>query len=82
MSESTPGRPLPPMPDDAYPTGATPLEPAFVEAKPPTCDEALINAARLLRNAEGETDRHLMERYEKLADSWLSLAGIQRDRET
>lgn len=48
---------------------------------PPSCDEALANAARILRNAETETDRHLMERYEKLADSWLSLAAIQRERE-
>ncbi len=82
MNESTSGQPLPPMPDDSYPADATPLQPTLIETKPPTCDEALANAARLLRNAEGETDRHLMERYEKLADSWLGLAGIQRERES
>lgn len=52
-----------------------------IQETPPTCDEAIVNAARLLRNAEAETDRHLMERYEKLADSWLTLAAIQRERE-
>lgn len=41
-----------------------------------TADLALANAARLLHNAEGETDRHLMERLEKLADSWVSIANI------
>lgn len=46
-----------------------------------TVDTALANAARLLRNAEGETDRHLMERIEKLADSWVSIAGILVQRE-
>lgn len=46
-----------------------------------TVDTALSNAARLLHNAEGETDRHLMERLEKLADSWVSIAGILVQRE-
>lgn len=46
-----------------------------------TVDTALANAARLLRHAEGETDRHLMERIEKLADSWVSIAGILVQRE-
>ena len=48
---------------------------------PPTFDEAMANAARLLHNAEGETDRNLMERYEKLADSWISMAAHIGHRE-
>lgn len=49
---------------------------------PPTLDEALANASRLLNNAELETNLALMERLEKLADSWVSIAGLllQRDR--
>lgn len=46
-----------------------------------TVDSALANAARLLHNAEGETDRHLMERLEKLADSWISVANTLLARE-
>lgn len=46
-----------------------------------TVDGALANAARILHNAEGETDRHLMERLEKLADSWISIAGVLMQRE-
>lgn len=80
MDEVEPGRPLPPMPDDVNPPSAVPLEPALIMATP-TCDEALGNAARLLRAAENETDRGLMERYEKLADSWLGYANIQRERD-
>jgi hypothetical protein len=49
--------------------------------QPITVDVALDNAARLLRNAEGETDRHLMERLEKLADSWISIANTLVARE-
>jgi len=48
---------------------------------PITVDVALGNAARLLHNAEGETDRHLMERLEKLADSWISIANTLLARE-
>ena len=46
-----------------------------------TVDVALANAARLLHAAELETNLALMERLEKLADSWLSMAGwlVQRD---
>lgn len=43
-----------------------------------TPDEALANAARLLTAAEVETDRGLMERYEHLADSWISVAGLMK----
>lgn len=46
-----------------------------------TVDSALANAARILHHAEGETDRHLMERLEKLADSWISIAGVLMQRE-
>jgi len=46
-----------------------------------TVETALANAARLLLAAEGETDRQLMERYEKLADSWISVAGTLVARE-
>lgn len=46
-----------------------------------TFDEAIGNAARLLQNAEGETNLALMERLEKLADSWISIANLIRERE-
>ncbi|MFG2076967.1 hypothetical protein [Nonomuraea maritima] len=46
-----------------------------------TFDEAVQNAARLLSNAELETDLARMERIEKLADSWLSLANLLAERE-
>jgi hypothetical protein len=48
-----------------------------------TVDVALTNAARLLYAAELETNLALMERLEKLADSWVSIAGwiAQRDRD-
>lgn len=73
--ESVPGQPLPPMPESCYPPGATPL--------PPDVDTVLGIAARLLNAAEMETNLALMERLEKLADSWLGLAGLllQRDRD-
>lgn len=47
----------------------------------PTSDEALCNAARLLRAAEVETNLPLMERLEALADSWLSVARIALERD-
>jgi Rieske Fe-S protein len=52
-------------------------------AEPPTFDEAITHAARLLANAELEADVHRMERVEKLADSWIGMAGLihQRDRD-
>lgn len=48
----------------------------------PTVDTALANAARLLQAAELETNHMTMERLEKLADSWVSIAGliVHRDR--
>lgn len=46
-----------------------------------TSAQAMAHAVRLLHAAEGETDRGLMERYEKLADSWIALAAIQTQRE-
>lgn len=39
-----------------------------------TSAEARDHAVRLLTQAEAETDRGLMERYNALADSWLALA--------
>ncbi|MBF8186331.1 hypothetical protein ITP53_11335 [Nonomuraea sp. K274] len=45
-----------------------------------TADEALDNAARILRNAEGETNLATMERLESLADSWLAMANLISDR--
>lgn len=39
-----------------------------------TPDIALANAARLLHNAELETNLPLMERLENLADSWIAVA--------
>lgn len=46
-----------------------------------TTDEALENAVRLLQAAEIETDLAKMERYEKLADSWIAVANLLNDRE-
>ncbi|WP_432034589.1 hypothetical protein [Streptomyces antibioticus] len=43
--------------------------------------EALGNAVRLLRAAESETNLALMERLEGLADSWLGVAALLRERE-
>lgn len=47
----------------------------------PTSQEALGNAARLLRAAEMETNLALMERLEALADSWVDVARLAMDRE-
>lgn len=52
-----------------------------VPERPPTADEALTHAARILRNAEVETNLALMERLERLADSWMALASLVSDRE-
>lgn len=46
-----------------------------------TADEALANAARILHNAEGETNLAAMERLESLADSWLVMANMLTERE-
>jgi hypothetical protein len=42
----------------------------------PSAEQALAEAIRILRVAEGETDRQLMERYERMADSWIMIANI------
>ena len=47
----------------------------------PTVDEAIGNAARLLRNAESETDRALMERLDEMASTWLNLAHLLMERQ-
>lgn len=46
-----------------------------------SADEALGNAARLLQQAELETNLPLMERLDDLACSWLSLANLLMERE-
>lgn len=49
--------------------------------EPLTVDTALGNAARLLHNAELETNLPLMERLERLADSWIAIARTLDQRE-
>jgi hypothetical protein len=49
-------------------------------AEPVTAEGALVNAARLLRNAEMVTDLALMQRLESLADSWISIARVIGER--
>ncbi|MGX1221995.1 hypothetical protein [Streptomyces ambofaciens] len=49
--------------------------------QPVTPDDAIENAARLLRAAELETNLALMERLDELATSWLSLAHLLMERE-
>ena len=46
----------------------------------PTCDEAVANAARLLRNAEVTTDLALVERLDEMALTWVRIAELQNDR--
>jgi len=46
-----------------------------------TVDIAIANAARLLYSAELETNTMLMERLERLADSWVSIAQFLHERE-
>lgn len=41
-----------------------------------TFQSALSDAARLLHHAELECDLAKMERYEKLADSWINIASM------
>lgn len=41
-----------------------------------TFQSALDTAARLLHHAELECDLAKMERYEKLADSWINIASM------
>lgn len=54
-------------------------QPAMQEP-PITVDTALANAARLLHNAELETNLPLMERLEHLADSWIAVARTLAER--
>lgn len=54
--------------------------PAPPAANPLTVDSALTNAARLLHNAELETNLPLMERLEHLADSWIAIARTIAER--
>lgn len=67
---------------------ASPAEPEGQAASPAqsaksalTCDGALANASRLLQAAEIETNLPLMERLEKLADSWVTIAALLQQRE-
>jgi hypothetical protein len=59
--------------DDDTPTAAA--------TAPVTVDTAIANAARLLQNAEMITDLALMERLERLADSWIAIARTVTERE-
>lgn len=61
------------------PHGEEAARPATQEP-PLTIDIALANAARLLRNAELETNLPLMERLEHLADSWIAVARTMTER--
>lgn len=48
----------------------------------PTSDQALEHAAQLLEKAEVEiTNVALMERYDELACSWLTLANLPMEKE-
>jgi hypothetical protein len=53
---------------------------AAAQDLPLTVDSALSNAARLLHNAELETNLPLMERLEHLADSWIAVARTLAER--
>lgn len=46
-----------------------------------TFDEAVENAARVLRIAEGETNLATMAQLVGLADSWIAIANQLRERE-
>lgn len=46
-----------------------------------TFEQALASATRLLQAAESETNLALMERLEKLADSWIAIANLIRERD-
>ena len=46
-----------------------------------TVDEAIGNAARLLRHAETETNHALMERLDEMASTWLQLASLLMQRD-
>jgi hypothetical protein len=46
-----------------------------------TTDEAIANSARLLSNAELETDLGRMERMQELAETWLAIAHLLSERD-
>lgn len=46
-----------------------------------TVTDAIEHAARLLTMAENDPDPSRMERYEKIADSWVSMAHLLQERE-
>ncbi|MFC9085343.1 hypothetical protein [Nocardiopsis dassonvillei] len=48
--------------------------------QPPTEDQALADAARLLRQAEMHTDRELMKLYIEMADGWTTIAAVLTGR--
>lgn len=48
----------------------------------PTPDECYANTARILQNAEMETDRQLIPLFDDLARTWLMLGAQLEDRET
>jgi hypothetical protein len=76
--------PEPEVPVDAADdTPATPMTvPTTAPAVAPiTVDSALANAARLLQNAEMDTNLLLMERLEHLADSWIAIARTLTERD-
>lgn len=41
-----------------------------------TREEAVENAARILRNVEGETNLQLMDQLIQVAQSWISIAEL------
>ena len=49
--------------------------------EPITSNSALVNASRLLHQAEMITDLAVMERIESLADSWIAIAHLCAQRE-
>lgn len=59
-------------------SGEVPLTNPSVTAV--TTDTALLNAVRLLQNAETITDLTLMQRLNDLADSWLEIAALLNER--
>lgn len=76
-----------------HPAAVAPTHPDVVTAGPrnasviradnahPTIDEAVCNAARLLRNAETDTNLAMMERLDEMASTWLDLAHLLMERQ-
>jgi hypothetical protein len=52
-----------------------------VTEQPLTMQQALSNAARILHNAETETNLPLMERLEHLAGAWIDIATLLHEHE-